>query len=66
MPSPANAQPKLPTRAEVARALKLKPTPVERADGYDSGASLLESVTEVGDELVVVTVRGGKHRLPLA
>ncbi len=56
--------PQLPTAAKVARVLNLKPSAAERADGYESGASLVESITEVGDEVVVITVRGGKHRLP--
>ena len=58
--------PKLPSMTTIVKALKLKPSPAERNDGYDSGASLVESIGEDGNEIVVVTVRGGKHRLPRA
>lgn len=66
MPSPDSARPPLPTAAQAAKALGLKPSPAELEDGHKTGASLVESVTEAGDEIVVVTARGGKHRLPRA
>lgn len=54
------------SRRVLAKRLKLRPTEAERKAGYDLPESLVEAIADDGDAWVVVTARGGKHRIPKA
>ena len=69
---------KLPAAAVIAKHLKLRPTRMERAAGYASGADMIETIVDKGvhtwideddepqtaDCWAVITIHGGKHYIP--
>ena len=51
------------SKSAVARALKLKPNEAERESGYRTGTDLVREIADRGDDWVVLTYRGSKHRI---
>ena len=65
--SPTPPPPPVPSRTRLARHLGLEPRPAEIAAGYDSPALLVADVVLSSDAAawLVITHRGGKHRIPV-